>query len=45
MPNLPLNADQVSHVRTLWANASKAHRALAKLADTHPEQGLLHTGA
>ena len=40
-----LNDSQLKSMRTMWDNASKAHRALAKLADAKPEQGLLHQGA
>jgi hypothetical protein len=32
-------------LRAMWENASEAHRALASLAGTKPEQGLLHEGA
>ena len=40
-----LNDSQLKSMRTMWDNASKAHRALAKLAEAKPEQGLLHQGA
>lgn len=32
-------------MRSMWENASEAHRALAKLAEIEPERGLLHEGA
>lgn len=32
-------------LQAMWENASKAHRVLAPLAGTEPEEGLLHEGA
>jgi hypothetical protein len=42
---LELHKDQIASMRVMWQNASAAHRAVAKLADVEPEQGLLHAGA
>jgi hypothetical protein len=39
-----LNADQLKSLRTMWDNASKAHRALAKLADAEPRAGATARG-
>jgi hypothetical protein len=42
---IPLTEGQLAGLRKMWANASEAHRALAELAGTEPEQGLLNQGA
>lgn len=43
---VPLDSPgRLKDMRNLWQQASDAHRALAKLAETTPEPGLLHEGA
>jgi hypothetical protein len=43
---VPLDTpERLKDIRDLWQQASDAHRALAELAETKPEQGLLHEGA